>query len=271
MFAAIAAAAFFMSLAMTGAWAIQRQTGNSGWIDTIWSFAVGAAAFALALFPVEGQDGPEARQWLVAGIVAIWAARLGGYIAFRSAGAAEDPRYAWLMQEWGANASRRLFMFLQVQAFAGLLLVLSVFAAAHNPAPGLNLMDVLGAALFLFALAGASLSDDQLRRFRADPANRGKVCNAGLWGYSRHPNYFFEWLGWFAYPLIAISGGNLWGITALVAPLLMYLLLVHVSGIPPLEAHMERSRGKSFEDYQARVNAFFPGPPRDPQRSHSTP
>ena len=271
MFAAIAAAAFFMCLAMTGAWAIQRRTGNSGWIDTVWSFAVGAAAFALALFALPGADGPTARQYLVAGLVALWAARLGGYIAFRSKGAAEDPRYAWLMNEWGPDAGKRLFSFLQVQAVAGLLLALAVFAAAHNPAPGLNAKDVLGAALFVGALAGAALADEQLRRFRADPANRGKVCDAGLWGYSRHPNYFFEWLGWVAFPVIAISAGYPWGYAAIVAPVLMYALLVHVSGIPPLEAHMLRSRGKTFEAYQHRVNAFFPGPPRNPQRSPSTP
>lgn len=269
MIAAIAAAAVFMSLAMTFAWALQRRTGNSGWIDTVWSFAVGAAAFALALYPSAGADGVTGRQILVAGLVALWSARLGGYIAFRSAGAAEDPRYAWLMNEWGADGSRRLFQFLQVQAAAGLILVLSVFAAAHNPR-GMGALDVLGGLVFIVALAGAALSDEQLRRFKADPANRGKVCDAGLWGYSRHPNYFFEWLGWIAFPLIAISGGHLWGLAAVAAPILMYLLLVHASGIPPLEAHMRRSRGAAFEAYCERVNAFFPGPPRRPRRSAST-
>ena len=271
MIAAVAAAALFMSLAMTFAWAIQRRTGNSGWIDTVWSFAVGAAAFALALYPLPGEDGLTGRQILVAGLVALWSARLGGYIALRSAGAPEDPRYAWLMNEWGPDAGRRLFIFLQVQAVAGLVLVLSVFAAAHNAAPGLGAKDALGVLVFLGALAGAALSDEQLRRFKADPANRGKVCDVGLWGYSRHPNYFFEWLGWVAFPIIAISGAHLWGLAAFAAPVLMYLLLVHASGIPPLEAHMRRSRGAAFDAYCERVNAFFPGPQRNPRRSPSTP
>ncbi len=269
MLTVIAAAAFFMSLAMTLAWAIQRKTGNSGWIDTVWSFAVGAAAFALSLAPVATSNALTARQLLVAALVAIWSARLGGYIAFRSAGAAEDPRYASLMQEWGADAGRRLFLFLQAQALAGLVLVLSVLAAAQNSAPGLTAQDYAGAAIFLISFGGAALSDNQLRRFRADPLNRGKICDAGLWGYSRHPNYFFEWLGWVAYPVIAISSGYVWGWAALAAPILMYVLLVHVSGIPPLEAHMLRSRGKAFEDYRARVNAFFPGPPQSSERSSS--
>ena len=152
----------------------------------------------------------------------------------------------------------------------------SCWSSRSSPPPtipprGLGAKDALGVLVFLGALAGAALSDEQLRRFKADPANRGKVCDVGLWGYSRHPNYFFEWLGWVAFPIIAISGAHLWGLAAFAAPALMYLLLVHVSGIPPLEAHMQRSRGAAFDLYRARVNAFFPGPQRNPRRSPSTP
>lgn len=258
MIAPILIAAIFMSVAMALAWAIQRRTENSGWIDATWSFAVGACALGLALT----SSGDGARQLLVATLVALWSLRLGGYIAARSAGAGEDPRYAWLMKEWGPDAGPRLFKFLQVQALAGLVLALSVYAAAMNPAPGLRLLDFAGAAVFLIALVGAAVSDEQLRRFRADPANKGKVCDVGLWGRSRHPNYFFEWLGWLAFPLIALAGGSIWGALAFAAPALMYVLLAHVSGIPPLEAHMERSRGAAFTAYKARVNAFFPGPAR---------
>jgi steroid 5-alpha reductase family enzyme len=103
-----------------------------------------------------------------------------------------------------------------------------------------------------------------LRRFRSDSANRDRVCDAGLWRWSRHPNYFFEWFGWLAYPLIAVDfGGDYpWGWLALAGPACMYWLLVHVSGIPPLEAHMVRTRGDAFRAYRARTNAFFPSPPR---------
>jgi steroid 5-alpha reductase family enzyme len=162
------------------------------------------------------------------------------------------------MQEWGADASRRLFLFLQAQALAGLVLAAAVALAARNPAPALRLVDGLGVLVFIVALGGAALADEQLRRFKADPAHRGMVCDTGLWGLSRHPNYFFEWLGWMAYPLLAL--GYAPGLLAFAAPALMYLLLVHASGIPPLEAHMERSRGAAFAAYRARVNAFFPGP-----------
>jgi len=263
MVAPLAAAAAFLSLAMMAAWAIQRKTGNSGWIDTVWSLAVGTAGIGLALAATGGE---VARQVIVALIIGVWALRLGGYIAFRSAGAGEDPRYAWLINEWGPDAGRQLFIFLQAQAAAGFVLVLAVYLAAINPAPGLGVQDGLALLIFVVALAGAALSDEQLRRFKADPANRGKVCDVGLWSWSRHPNYFFEWLGWVAFPLLAISFANPWGVLALGAPALMYLLLVHVSGIPPLEAHMERSRGAAFAAYRARVNAFFPGPPRAQER-----
>jgi len=99
-----------------------------------------------------------------------------------------------------------------------------------------------------------------LQHFRNDPAHHGKVCEAGLWRWSRHPNYFFEWLYWTAYPLLALGSGWFW--PALVGPALIYWLLVHVSGIPPLEAQMLRSRGDAYRDYQRRVRAFFPLPRR---------
>ncbi len=129
-------AAAFLVVAMTFAWYVQRRTGNSGWIDATWSFAVGLAGISLAL-----SAGFGARQLLVAALVAIWSLRLGGYIAFRSAGAPEDPRYAALMEEWGEGASRRLFQFLQVQALAGLILAYSIYVAALDPEPGLRALD----------------------------------------------------------------------------------------------------------------------------------
>jgi steroid 5-alpha reductase family enzyme len=251
-----------LSITMTVAFFLAVGSGRSGWIDAIWSFAVGLFGVAAALFPFAGM---MPRQWLVAGLALTWSLRLGVHIAARTAGSpADDPRYEQFRREWGADFRGRLFWFLQIQAMAALLLVLSVMAAAHNPAPGLGLGDWIGIALLLAAVLGEALADHQLTAFRADPANKGKVCDVGLWGLSRHPNYFFEWLGWLAYVAIAIdpSGGYPWGWAAVAGPILMYWLLVHGSGIPPLEAHMLRSRGEAFRRYQARVNAFWPGPPR---------
>jgi steroid 5-alpha reductase family enzyme len=114
----------------------------------------------------------------------------------------------------------------------------------------------------LLAIGGEGLADAQLARFKADPANHGKVCDAGLWGWSRHPNYFFEWLVWTAWPVIAIGLAWPWGWLALAGPAFMALLLIKGSGVPPLEAAMIRSRGEAYRAYQRRVSVFIPLPPR---------
>ncbi|MBL8584617.1 MAG: DUF1295 domain-containing protein [Rhizobiaceae bacterium] len=259
-----AALAIGLSIAMAISCLVAITTGKSGWIDATWSLAVGLFGAAAAL---GGPFGAETttRQWLVALLALIWSLRLGLHIAVRTAGSdRDDPRYAQLKSEWGPAFRSRLFLFLQIQAAVAFVLVLSIMAAAHNPAAFPSVGDGIGIALMLVAVAGEALSDRQLAAFRANPANAGLVCDVGLWGLTRHPNYFFEWLGWLAYAAIAIntSGTYGWGWLAQAGPALMYWLLVHVSGIPPLEAHMLRSRGDRFRRYQQRVNAFWPGPPR---------
>jgi steroid 5-alpha reductase family enzyme len=253
-----------LSLALAFAWRVQRATGSSGWVDTIWSAAVGIVGFAVALAP--GAD--PGRGPLVAALVALWSARLALHIASRTRGAPDDPRYAEMARNWGEEAPRRMFWFLQQQAVAGFVLVVAIRLAAVNPASYPRLTDVLAALILFVAIAGEALADAQLASFRR--AHRGEICEEGLWSWSRHPNYFFEWLGWLAYPLIAISSANPWGWLALAAPALMYWLLVHVSGIPLLEAHMANSRGKAFVDLQSRVSAFFPRPPRPRQPARQT-
>jgi steroid 5-alpha reductase family enzyme len=253
--------AIVLSAAMSVAWLTAERTGRSGWIDAIWTFAAGLAGMSLSLSPAS----PGAlRPPLVAGLAALWSVRLGFHIVWRTAHGGDDPRYRQLRADWGDKASGRLFWFLQVQAAAGLVLALSIAAAAHRPEIGLDIRDALGVALFLVAAFGERAADRQLARFGGDPKNKSKICDAGLWGYSRHPNYFFEWLVWVSFAIIAIApvGHYPWGWFGLAAPVLMYVLLVHASGIPPLEAHMLRSRGDAFRLYQARVNAFWPGPPR---------
>jgi len=257
----VVAVALGLAAAMALAWGVQRATGTSGWVDAIWSYATGAAGVAMAVVPLD--DGAAAwRQWLVAGVMAAWGVRLGTHIALRAAAGHEDPRYAAFRRDWGAGFQARMFRFLQLQAFAGFLLVLSVLAAARHPAPEFRIADAVALLILVVAVAGEAVADAQLRRFRADPANRGLVCEAGLWAWSRHPNYFFEWLLWCAWPVMAIGAGWEWMLLSLVAPALMYWLLVHVSGIPPLEAVMMASRGDRYRDYQRRVPAFFPRPPR---------
>ncbi len=250
-----------LSIVMTAAWVVQRVTHNAGWVDTIWTFGTGAAGIAYALAPMPGVPWPGPRQLLVAVLVVAWSLRLGFHLAERTRRGPEDVRYAQFRIEWGAGFEVRMFRFLQIQAAAAAFLALSILAAARNPGP-LGLGDLAGLAVFMMATAGETLADRQLGLFRRDPTHRGKICERGLWRWSRHPNYFFEWLGWLAYPLIAIdwSGNDLWGWFALTGPAFMYVLLVHVSGIPPLEQQMLRSRGEAYRAYQARTRPFLPWP-----------
>jgi steroid 5-alpha reductase family enzyme len=244
-------------IAMSLAWVIQQRSGNSVWVDVSWTAATGAAGLAFAL---GARVPPAARQVLMAALILAWALRLGLHLLARARGGHEDPRYAALKAEWGARARLMMFGFLQVQAIAAWLLGLSVYAAASNPAPA-NYWDLLGLAILAVGIAGEGIADRQLRRFRADPSTDGRVCDVGLWSWSRHPNYFFQWFGWLAYPCFAAGPNPLWPL-AWLAPALMYLLLVHGSGIPPLERHMLARRPAAYRAYQRRTSAFFPRPPR---------
>lgn len=258
-----AGAALFLVLVMAAAWLVQRRTGQGGWADAFWSLGLGAAGVLVALFPIDSA-APSARQTLAACLIGAWGLRLGLHIAARARSSHEDPRYARLRQDWGPHFQSRMFGFLMLQAGAAALLALSILVAARNPAPGLNFQDALATLVFVAALCGEALVDRQLSRFKADPANRGEVCDTGLWAWSRHPNYFFEWLGWCAWPIFALnlSGDWTWGWLALSGPAYIYWLLTRVSGVPLLEAHMRRSRPEAFAAYAARTSVFFPRPPR---------
>ncbi|MCE7901185.1 MAG: DUF1295 domain-containing protein [Gammaproteobacteria bacterium PRO9] len=245
---------------MALAWQAALRTGQSGWIDAIWTFATGLGGAAAALSFTDAEI--TSRQILVAAMAILWSLRLGIHIVVRTAHGGDDPRYRQLQEDWGDAYGKRLFWFLQIQALAALVLALSIMIAARNPVPTLTIFDWVGLAVLIVAVVGEGIADRQLSAFRSDPANHHKICEVGLWGVSRHPNYFFEWLGWLAYTVIAIGPTHPypWGWLALAGPFFMYWLLVHGSGIPPLEAHMLRSRGDTFRKYQQRVNAFWPGP-----------
>jgi steroid 5-alpha reductase family enzyme len=256
-----AAMGLALSAIMAVAWGVQRRTGHTGWIDVYWTFGTGLVAALGSLAPLS-PDNSRARQVLVAIMIACWSLRLGSHILARTRKAGDDPRYRELITQWGDRAHFRMFLQLQSQAAVGLILALSVGLAAQNTRPAFGAADIVGLALLVGALAGEAMSDWELRRFRSDPANQGQICEAGLWSLSRHPNYFFEWLCWVAYPLLAIdlSGHNPLGWLALAAPAVMYWVLVHVSGIPPLEEHMLRTRGAQFLALQKRTRPFFPLP-----------
>jgi steroid 5-alpha reductase family enzyme len=258
--AAFLIAEIALAAIMAGAWAVERATGRTGWIDAIWTFGVGATAAALAVAPLGHDSGSGWRRGAVATAVALWALRLGGHIVARTLKTPDDPRYRKLIDVWGDAAPLRLFAFLQVQALTGAALTLAVTLAAQASSPHVRIQDVLqdlvGLLIFIVALAGEAIADAQLARFKADPTRRGQICDLGLWSRSRHPNYFFEWLVWVAFAVAASR--DVVGLFAWVAPALMYCVLRYASGVPPLEEHMLRTRGEDFRAYQRRTAVFFP-------------
>ena len=248
-------ACVILSLIMATAWIFQKLRRNAGWADLFWSYGIGIAGWAV-IWPLQGP-----RHWLVGGVLALWSVRLGSAIGLRNWGAPEDARYAAFRGEWGNRYEITMFLFLQLQALAAWPLLWGIGAAAANPGR-LSGYDGLGLAVALIALVGEATADAQLQHFRQRHPPHS-LCDQGLWRYSRHPNYFFEFLGWCALPFFALADGA--SVTLLIAclpALTIYLLLVHVSGIPPLERHMLASRGEVFRAYQARTSAFFPLPPR---------
>uniref|UniRef100_A0A832I4P1 DUF1295 domain-containing protein n=1 Tax=Eiseniibacteriota bacterium TaxID=2212470 RepID=A0A832I4P1_UNCEI len=246
-----------MAAFMAGLWLIQRRTGDAGVVDVGWSLGIALLAAAFALV----STGPVERRALVAGLAVAWGVRLAWHIHARARRAGgEDPRYAALRERWGAAFQRNLFLFYQAQGLSQVALAVPVLAALAHRAPRLGAWDAAGAALAAVAIAGEALADAQLAAFRADPAHRGRTCRRGLWAWSRHPNYFFEWLFWWTWVAIAAPGpAAAW---ALVGPALMLWFLWKVTGIPTSEARALATRGEDYRDYQRTVSAFVPWPPR---------
>ena len=247
---------------MVLAWLRQRATRNAGLVDVIWSGSLGG----LAILYVALAEGWWPRRLLVGALAAIWSIRLTVHLWRRVAREDEDGRYADLRRDLGPRIDVWLFWFFQIQALLAVLLSLAVLVPMAASAAGFGARDVVAVVLWITSIVGELVADEQLRRWREDPANRGRTCRSGLWRYSRHPNYFFEWIHWLAYPVFAI--GLPFGWAVWLAPAVMLYLVTKVTGIPPTEQQSVRSRGDDYREYQRTTNAFFPGPPR-PDRSGS--
>jgi steroid 5-alpha reductase family enzyme len=166
-----------------------------------------------------------------------------------------------LRRDWAGNFATKMFGFFQLQAVSVVLLGVAFFIVCLNPSPRLHPFETAGAILWLLALAGESAADRQLAAFKRDPANKGRVCDAGLWRYSRHPNYFFEWLIWVAYFVFALASPFGW--VAAIGPASILYLLLRVTGIPLTEEQSLRSKGDAYRRYQQTTSAFVPWFPKN--------
>lgn len=243
-------------LAQSLGWYWQRRRANAGIVDVVWSFALGGAAVVVALTGT----GALLPRLLLALFGGVWGLRLGLHLWHRVRGEAEDGRYANLRARWGED-QRKWFAMFQFQALLVGLFALPFLAVAANPTSAWNPWFVAAIATWLGSVGGEAVADRQLARFRADRCNRGKTCRAGLWRYSRHPNYFFEWLHWFAYVLLAVGSPIAW--LAWTGPLTMYVFLRWLSGIPHTEANALRSRGEDYARYQRSTPMLFPWFPKE--------
>lgn len=248
------AAAF---LFMAALWMVQRRTGNAGIVDVGWSASIPLLVAGAAVLL---QPHGTARTLLAVIMAGCWGGRLAWHIHRRSRGKPEDARYAELRRAWGKQAQLKLFFFFQFQAVAAVVFCLPFFAALLNTNATLAPLEYAAFGLWLAAWLGEGASDRQLDAFKRNPANKGKVCEAGWWYYSRHPNYFFEWLIWVANALFAWSSPH--GAWAIVCPVLMLFFLFKVTGIPATEEQALRSKGEAYRRYQQTTSVFVPLPKR---------
>ncbi len=242
-------------IAQSLGWLWQKRHRNAGIVDVVWAAGVGGAAVVAAVLG----DGAWIPRALLALLGGIWGLRLAGHLLHRVLGEPEDGRYAHLRKTFGQD-QRKWFAFFQFQALLIVLFALPFAAVARNPVAGVTPWIVAGIAFWLLSVVGEAIADHQLARFRGNPANKGKTCRDGLWRYSRHPNYFFEWLHWFVYVCLAV-GSPLWWL-AWAGPLVMFVFLRWVSGIPYTEAQALRTRGDDYRDYQQATPMLFPWFPK---------
>lgn len=246
----------FAMLMMTALWFIQRKTGNAGIVDVGWSAGIALLAVGYAL-----AGGAPAALRLAAGAMgALWGFRLAWHIHQRGHGKPEDGRYTQLRREWGDRFQSKLFGFYQLQALTVAFFALPYALVATATALTWSLVHTIGVAVWTAGWIGESIADTQLDRFKKRTDRTETVCKRGLWRYSRHPNYFFEWLTWVGLALFALPAPYGW--IAVACPAALLYLLFRVTGIPATEAQALRSKGDAYRAYQRETNAFFPWFPR---------
>ena len=238
-------------------WLRQWRTNDASLVDVGWTYGLGLLAVFYAVYGT----GWIGRRLLLGLLAGVWSLRLGTYLYLnRVRGKPEDGRYQTLRTSWGKRQHPYFFLFFQAQALLDVIFSLSFLPIALDARVGFTALEWGAIGLWLVAIGGEALADVQLAKFRSDRQNRGRTCRLGLWRYSRHPNYFFEWLHWWTYVLLGISAPR--GALTLVAPALLLYLLWKVTGIPATEAQALKSRGEDYRRYQAETSAFIPWFPR---------
>ncbi|HSM01689.1 MAG TPA: DUF1295 domain-containing protein [Acidimicrobiia bacterium] len=242
-----------IAAAMVLLWIVSVLLRDASIVDPFWGTAFVVVAWTAAL--VVGAW--DAHDLILAAMVTVWGARLSGYLLWRNLGKGEDYRYQAMRRRWG---SRFWIISLgTVFLLQGVLVwVVSLPVQVAILAPGdLGLITAAGLAIWSIGLIFETVGDAQLARFKADPANDGKVMDRGLWRYTRHPNYFGDFCVWWGIYVVALdASGTAWTV---IGPLVMSFLLLRVSGVAMLEKTISKRR-PGYDEYASRTNAFFPGP-----------
>lgn len=235
-------------------WARQLKTKNANMVDGAWALSFGVCSLVW-MFELWGQL-PSWRPLMVGGLLLLWSLRLGFFLLRSRVWGVhpEDARYRRLREQlgWGAG---HFFVIYQMQVVLVLLLSLPIFVAMSSGSLEFRVWDALGVLLFIVSILGESVADRQLHGFKMDSSNRGKTCQVGLWRYSRHPNYFFEWVHWWAYVAFAVGSSYWW--VSLVGPLVMIVFLLKLTGVAVSERQSLRSR-PDYADYQRTTSVFVP-------------
>ncbi len=238
-------------------WLISLYTKNAGVVDVFWGMGIIVFTWNMAI----SVDGFLTRKLFLLYIVSLWGTRLSWHILIRlRREKEEDARYQLMRQTWKANPAFNFFLFFQFQAILQAILAFPFYFVLKNTDPNFDILEWLGLAVWLLGVCGETVSDAQLKQFKSNPNNKGRVCDVGLWYYSRHPNYFFEWVIWVGFFIFML--GSPYGFIGIISPLLMLFLLLKVSGVPLAEEQSLKSRGDLYRAYQKSTSVFIPLPKR---------
>lgn len=246
--------ALIVVVIFTLTWLLSLRLNNFSFVDVAWSYGL---VFLAPLYAIAG-SGYTPRKILATAMAVLWSLRLGSYLLARIARhhPHEDVRYQVLRKDWKDHLARHFFFFFQAQALLILLLSVPILLACLNPAPLLSAIEIIGAIVWFIGICGEAFSDAQMAAFKRKPESKGKVCQEGLWRYSRHPNYFFESTVWWGFWLFAC--GSPWGWITVYAPVMILYALLRVTGIPLTEKCAVESKGEAYLEYQRTTSAFVP-------------